>query len=149
MRIGRHADRMPLGPRLIVSRLWRPAGVAPGDARLASHRLLLARLVVIVVELFCFFVLLPVLLAARFIFHLPVPSRLLVAAFVTGVAANGAIQVTSVCGLAGSGQWRALDGRILLRADHPRAFWIWIVIQTLVAAAWFFAAGFLAWVLPR
>ena len=140
---------MPLAPRLIASRLWRPAGLAPGDARLAGHRLLLARLVIIVVELFCFLVLLPVLLAARFIFHMPVPGGLLVGAFVTGVAAGGAIQVTSLCSLVSSGQWRALDGRILLRADHPRAFRIWIMIQTLVAAVWFFAAGFLAWVLPR
>ena len=131
---------MPLGPRLMVSRLWRPAGLAPGDARLASYRLLLARLVVIVVELFCFFVLLPVLLAARFVFHLPVPGWLLVAALVTAVAAGGAIQAMDLSNLLRLGRWKALDGRIMLRADHPRAFWIWTMTHTVVAAVWFAGA---------
>ncbi len=140
---------MPRDVRLMVSRLWRPTGLAPSDPRLASFRLQLARLAAIAVELFCFFVLLPVLLAARFVFRLPVPGGLLVAALVAAVAAGGAIQAIGLWDLLRLGRWRALDGRIMLRADHPRAYSGWVFTHTVVAAVWFAAAAVLAWGLPH
>lgn len=135
--------------RSFALRLWRPAGLADNSNGLTNHRLLLATLFAGVVSLVCLFVVWPALLAARFLFHLPVPNRLLSGVFVVAMATSALIQALRVWMLFRAGAWKALDGRTLHRTDHPRRFWIWAVVQTFIAAIWLSATGFLAWSLLR
>ena len=126
-------------------RLWRPANLSAGGPGLLNHRLLLVRFLAIAVELVCFFGLLPVLGAARFIFHLPVPGRVLAAVFIAAMAASATIYALQLWALFRSGRWMALDGRIHLRADHPRRFRALATTVSIVVAAWFAGVGYLIW----
>ncbi len=136
---------MTADPRPLPVRLWRPAGLSAGGPGLLNHRLRLAQVVASVVGLFCFFCLLPVLLAARFIFHLPVPANAFVGVLVTTFATRATVHALQLWGLFLSGRWKALDGQMRLRADHPRNFWAVATAQALIAVVWFAVVGFLTW----
>ena len=129
----------------MVMRFWRPPALATDDAALRNYRLLLARLIAIFLPLVLMFAVLPVLLVARFVFHAPVPDKLLEGTFIAALATRAAVELLRVRAIFRSQAWKGLDGRTVLRADQPRRFWIWASCHMLIAAIWLAVTGFLAW----
>ncbi len=128
-------------------RFSRPPALANDGARLRNYRLLLARLLALWLPLVLVFVVLPVLLVARFVFHAPLPDKLLEGTFIAALATRAAVELLRVRDIFRYQTWKALDGRTVLRADQPRRFWIWASCHMLMAAIWLAVTGFLAWTL--
>jgi len=125
----------------LLQRLWRPAAT-DGGPDLAVHRL----------RLICFIATIPavaglpamgVLLLARMAFQAPVSTSWIVDALAVAVAGLAVIEAARAGILARQGAWRGLDGRMIRRAERPRAFWVWVACHATLAAIWLAAAAFL------